>query len=76
MILLENKEQKFINTLKFMGSPFKKFVSTGEIKEDIGLVQSRKEFIQNIVTIIQENENFILPIIGEVGQGKTHLFGH
>jgi len=74
MLLLENKEQKLINTLKFMGSPFKKFVSTGEIKEDIGLVQSRKEFLENIVAIIQGNENFILPIIGKVGQGKTHLF--
>lgn len=74
MLLLENKEQKLINTLKFIGSPFKKFVSTGEIREDIGLVQSRKDFLRNIVTIVKGNENFILPIIGEVGQGKTHLY--
>ncbi len=74
MLLFENREQKLINTLKFMGSPFKKFVSTGEIKKDIGLVQSRQEFLQNIVTFIKRNENFILPIIGEVGQGKTHLY--
>jgi len=74
MLLFENKEQKLINILKFVGSPFKKFVSTGEIKEDIGIVPSRQEFLQNIVNIIKLNENFILPIIGEVGQGKTHLF--
>ncbi|MHA2181882.1 MAG: hypothetical protein ACXAAH_10700, partial [Promethearchaeota archaeon] len=60
--------------LKFIGSPFKKFVSTGEIKEDIGLVPSRQDFLQDIITIIKQNENFILPIIGDVGQGKTHLF--
>jgi len=74
MLLFENKEQKLINILKFVGSPFKKFVSTGEIKEDIGLVPSRQEFLQNIVNIIESNENFILPIFGGVGQGKTHLF--
>jgi hypothetical protein len=74
MLIFENKEQKLINTLKFIGSPFKKFVSTGEIKEDIGLVPSREEFLADLVKIINRNENFILPIIGEVGQGKTHLY--
>jgi hypothetical protein len=74
MLLFENKEQKLINILKFIGSPFKKFVSTGEIKEDIGLVPSRQEFLQNIVNIIKKNENFILPIIGDVGTGKSHLY--
>ena len=74
MLLFENKEQKLINILKFIGSPFKKFVSTGEIKEDIGIVQSRHDFLQEIVKIIDKNTNFMLPIIGEVGQGKTHLY--
>ncbi|MHA2194692.1 MAG: hypothetical protein ACXABO_03785 [Promethearchaeota archaeon] len=73
MLLFENKEQKLLNTLKFLGSPFKKFVST-EIKEEIGLVQSRQEFLQQLMNIIDKNENFVLPIIGEVGQGKTHLY--
>ena len=74
MLLFENKEQKLINILKFIGSPFKKFVSTGEIEEDIGLVDSRQTFLHNIAIIIERNENFILPIIGDVGQGKTHLY--
>jgi hypothetical protein len=74
MLLFENKEQKLLNTLKFLGSPYKKFVSTGEIKEEIGLVQSRQGFLSRLVSIIDENENFILPIIGDVGQGKTHLY--
>jgi hypothetical protein len=74
MLLFENKEQKLINILKFIGSPFKKFVSTGEIEEDIGLVESRQDFLHDIADIIEQNENFILPIIGDVGQGKTHLY--
>ncbi|MHA2051658.1 MAG: hypothetical protein ACW986_18765 [Promethearchaeota archaeon] len=74
MLLFENKEQKLISILKFIGSPFKKFVSTGEIKEDIGIVQSRYDFLEKIACVIDRNTNFILPIIGEVGQGKTHLY--
>jgi len=50
-------------------------LSTGEIKEEIGLVPSRQEFMSSIInTIKNKNENFILPIIGEVGTGKTHLY--
>jgi hypothetical protein len=30
--------------------------------------------MESIINIIKSNENFILPIIGEVGAGKTHLF--
>ncbi len=74
MVLFENKEQKLLNVLKFTGSPFKRFVSTGEIEEDFGLVRSRQEFVQTIIKIIDENENFLLPIIGDVGNGKTHLY--
>ncbi|MFW9988119.1 MAG: hypothetical protein ACFFC3_05645 [Candidatus Odinarchaeota archaeon] len=74
MLLFENKEQKLLNLLKFTGSPFKKFVSTGEIEEDIGLVQSREEFLNTIISILDKNENIILPIIGDVGTGKTHLY--
>ncbi|MFX0042295.1 MAG: hypothetical protein ACFE8L_05230 [Candidatus Hodarchaeota archaeon] len=60
--------------LKIFGSPFKKFVSTGELKEELSLVPSRQEFLESIIDIIENNENFILPIIGEVGIGKTHLY--
>lgn len=74
MLLFENKEQKLINLLKFTGSPFKKFVSTGEIDEDIGLVKSRQDIMHSIINIIEKNENFILPIIGDVGTGKTHFY--
>ena len=74
MLLFENKQQKLLNLLKFTGSPFKKFVSTGEIEEDIGLVQSRQDFLYSIIDVIEKDENFILPIIGGVGNGKTHLF--
>jgi hypothetical protein len=74
MLLFENKNQKLLNLLKFTGSPFKKFVSTGEIEEDVGLVQSRRDLLSKIINVIEKNENFILPLIGSVGSGKTHLF--
>ncbi len=74
MLLYENKKAKLLNILKIGINPFKKFVSTGEIKEDLGLVNSRKPTLQHIVQIIKDEDNFILPIIGNVGTGKTHLF--
>ncbi|MFX1365437.1 MAG: hypothetical protein ACFFCE_11520 [Promethearchaeota archaeon] len=74
MLLFENKEQKLLNLLKFTGSPFKKFVSTGEIEEDIGLVKSRYDFLYSIINILEKNDNIIIPIIGDVGTGKTHLY--
>jgi hypothetical protein len=74
MLLFENKEQKLINLLKFTGSPFKKFVSTGEIEEDIGLVKSRQDLLYSVINVIEKNKNVILPIIGDVGTGKTHFY--
>ncbi|MFX1550099.1 MAG: hypothetical protein ACFFB9_07060 [Promethearchaeota archaeon] len=74
MLLFENKKQKLLNLLKFTGSPFKKFVSTGEIEEDIGLIYSRQDLLNSIINIIEKDGNFILPIIGDVGTGKTHIF--
>ncbi|MFX1572680.1 MAG: hypothetical protein ACFFB0_08025 [Promethearchaeota archaeon] len=74
MLLFENKKQKLLSLLKFTASPFKKFVSTSEIEEDLGVVPSREKFLESIVNEIEENENFILPVIGNVGSGKTHLY--
>ena len=74
MLIFENKEQKLINLLKFTGSPFKKFVSTGEIEENVDLVPSRQGLLKKIMNMIEGNENFILPVIADVGTGKTHLY--
>jgi hypothetical protein len=74
MLLFDNKKQKFLNVLKLTGSPFRKFVSTGEINEELGVVQSRKDILGSIINRIENNESFILPIIGNVGSGKTHLY--
>ncbi len=74
MLIFENKKQKLLNLLKFTGSPFKRFVSTGEIEEDIGIVQSRQDLMRSIIDIVEKEQNIILPIIGDVGVGKTHLF--
>jgi len=74
MLLYENKNAKLMNFLKIGLNPFKKFVSTGELEEEIGFVRSRKNLLTSVINIIESNKNFMLPIIGEVGTGKTHLF--
>ena len=74
MILYENKRKKLINVLKWGNNPFKKFVCTGEIREELELVKSRENLIKTIEQIVEEDKNFILPIIGDVGGGKTHLY--
>ena len=74
MLLFENQKKVFLNFLKMGINPFEKFVSTGEIKEDLGLVKSRFDLSESIVRIVENNKNFILPIIGKVGIGKTHLY--
>lgn len=74
MLIYENFKAKLLNILKFGINPFKKFVSTGELKEDLGLMKSRKDLLSTIMEIIEDNENCILPIIGDVGTGKTHLY--
>ena len=74
MILHENSEARLLNIIRWGNNPFKKFVSTSEIKEELDLVKSRDNLIKNIKTIVKQNNNFILPIIGDIGSGKTHLF--
>ncbi|TFG02887.1 MAG: hypothetical protein EU542_03865 [Promethearchaeota archaeon] len=74
MLIYENFKAKLLNILKFGINPFKKFVSTGEIREDLGLTTSRKPLLDKIMEIVENNENCILPIIGDVGTGKTHLY--
>ena len=74
MILYENKRKKLINVLKWGNNPFKKFVCTCEIREELELVKSRKNLIKTIKKIAEEDNNFILPIIGDVGSGKTHMY--
>ena len=74
MLLYENKKAKLLNIFRIGINPFKKFVSTGEIKEELGIVKSREDLLTSILNIIEKNENFILPIIGPVGGGKTFLY--
>ena len=74
MILYESSEARLLNIIRWGNNPFKKFVCTSEIKEELDLVKSRDDLIKNIISIVEQNNNFILPIIGDVGSGKTHLF--
>jgi hypothetical protein len=74
MILYDNKKVKLLNFLKLGINPFRKFVSTGEIKEELGLVKSRNKLFESIKESLDKIDNRIIPIIGDVGVGKTHLY--
>jgi hypothetical protein len=74
MLLYENTKSKIINILRMGLNPFKKFVCTGELKEELALVKSRKDILDKIINIIENDTNFILPLIGDIGVGKTHFF--
>jgi hypothetical protein len=74
MILYESSKARLLNIIRWGNNPFKKFVCTSEIKEELDLVKSRDDLIKHIISIVEQNNNFILPIIGDVGSGKTHLF--
>ena len=50
MLLYENKKIKLLNYIKTGLNPFKNFVSTGEIEERLGVVQSRKDIIASVKT--------------------------
>ncbi len=74
MLLWENKKLKFLKLIRMGLNPFKKFVSTGEIQENLDLVDSRTQLLRDVVKLIEKNENVIIPVIGAIGTGKTHLF--
>ncbi|MHA1284718.1 MAG: hypothetical protein ACTSQP_19635 [Promethearchaeota archaeon] len=74
MLLYENKKAKLIYILKIGLNPFRKFVATGEISEDLGVVPSRKQLIEDIKGVMEKKDSLILPIIGDIGIGKTHLY--
>ncbi|MBY9005192.1 MAG: hypothetical protein KGD63_00355 [Candidatus Lokiarchaeota archaeon] len=74
MLLWENLKLKFLKLLKIKINPFNNFVATGEIEELLDFVDSRRHFLNSLIKFVTENEGFILPILGDIGVGKTHLF--
>ena len=57
MLIYENRKAKLLNILKIGINPFKKFVATGEIKEELGFVSTRKNLTETIIDIIKNNKN-------------------
>ena len=74
MLLYENKKVRLLSLLRIGINPFKRFVSTGEIPEDLPFVSSRKPLLEQIADNIENKPNIIVPLIGDVGLGKTHLY--
>lgn len=76
MNLYESKREKLLNFLKLGLNPFKNFVSTGELKEELGLVKSRNSLFEDIKNRLENGKSLILPLIGDIGVGKTYLYWH
>jgi len=74
LLLWENLKLKFLKLLKVKINPFNNFVATGEIEEILDVVKSRHNLLESLISIIKGNENFLLPIVGDIGVGKTHIF--
>ncbi len=74
MVSISESEKALLSRLSTSLGPFENFVSKMDLEEKLPLVPDRQFIIDQIVSLLKDaTNNVIIPIIGEVGQGKTHL---
>ncbi len=73
MITDSSYKEKFVKKLSFLLPPFDRFVAKGELPEQEPLFPSREKYIKHISEIIKHEGSMIIPVISEVGGGKTHF---
>lgn len=67
-------EKALLNYLQTSLGPFEKFVAKIDIEEVLPIVPDRTYILDKIAELLQQpKKNVIIPIIGDVGIGKTHL---
>ncbi len=66
-------KEKFVKKLSFLLPPFDRFVAKGELPEQEPVFPSRKKYIKHIAEAIKHEGSMIIPVISEVGGGKTHF---
>ncbi|MHA1672236.1 MAG: hypothetical protein ACTSYI_01285 [Promethearchaeota archaeon] len=73
-MVISESEKALLARLSTSLGPFENFVSKMDLEEKLPLVPDRQFIIDQIVPLLKDaTSNVIVPIIGEVGQGKTHL---
>lgn len=73
MITDSSYKEKFVKKLSFLLPPFDRFVAKGELPEQEPVFPSREKYIKHIAEIIQHKGSMIIPVLSEVGGGKTHF---
>jgi len=66
-------KQKFVKKLAYLLPPFDRFVAKGELPEQDPVFPAREDSIKIIAQEIKKTQSLIIPVIGEVGSGKTHF---
>lgn len=68
------RKKRFLEKLFYALPPFDKFVSKADIREMDEVVGSRRSQLEHVSNLIKnKNHSLIIPIISEVGAGKTHF---
>jgi hypothetical protein len=66
-------KQNFVRKLAYLLPPFDRFVAKGELPEQDPVFPSREEEIKSVAKTIKKKKSMIIPVISEVGAGKTHF---
>jgi hypothetical protein len=73
VILDSSYKEKFIKKLSFLLPPFDRFVAKLELPEQEPIFPSREKYVKRIAEIIDHKGSMLIPVVSEVGGGKTHF---
>ncbi|MHA1521213.1 MAG: hypothetical protein ACTSRK_13600 [Promethearchaeota archaeon] len=73
-MFISETEKALLHRLQNSLGPFENFVAKMDLEEILPLVPDRQHILDEIASLVNNsNNNVIIPLIGDVGQGKTHL---
>ena len=74
LMVISESEKALLHRLQTSLGPFENFVAKMDLEETLPLVPDRQYILNQIVPLLKNpTNNVIIPVIGDVGQGKTHL---
>jgi len=70
--------QEYFDILRENPLPFQRYVSRGDMPDEVDICEPRKDVEEAILEAIElvriDNTPRIVPVLGEAGMGKTHLY--